>query len=410
MFVFFYSLGLYFYRVAIQIASLFNEKAALWVKGRKGIWKKIEALDRGTGKLVWFHAASLGEFEQGRPVIEELKKREPQTRILLTFFSPSGYEIRKNYPGADFIFYLPLDTNRNARRFVELFKPDAVVFIKYEFWYHYLNRLNRQHIPVYLISAIFRSGQPFFKPWGKLYRKMLGFFSLLFVQDEESVRLLHDISIDSVIQNGDTRFDRVAQVAAESREIEQLNLFMQDLPGVVCGSSWPGDENIILQYINRHSNEWKWVIVPHEIGEAHLREIEMKCEKPAVRYSKLQSGKEISEQVLIVDTIGLLSSIYRYGKIAYIGGGFGHGIHNTLEAAVYGMPVIFGPNYTKFKEAVELVARGGAFVIHSIDEFEALMDSLTENRTIVQTAGQQAADYVSARLGATTRIVDRLVD
>lgn len=403
----FYNAGIRGYQLAVRLAAPFNEKAALWVKGRKNIRKQIAQIQRKGERLVWFHAASLGEFEQGRPVMEALKAAEPSTRILLTFFSPSGYEIRKNYAGADYILYLPSDTPGNARFFVEQLKPDAAVFIKYEFWYNYLHELYKNHIPVYLISAIFRPGQPFFKSWGTLYRRMLGFFNRLFVQDEESVQLLDSIGIRNAQRTGDTRFDRVKQIAEAAQEIEKVKLFCNGLPAVVCGSTWPPDEDILLDYINNDNSAYKWIITPHEIGESHIKAILEKCKKKVVRYTD-ENASLADYEVLIVDYIGLLSSIYRYGQISYIGGGFGVGIHNTLEAAVYGIPVIFGPKYQKFKEAVSLIREGGAFSISNGEQLREVLNSLIQTPAIAETAGQKALHYVDSQLGATEIIVKEL--
>lgn len=405
---FLYNIGIRTYTLAIRLASPFNEKAALWIKGRKNIQKKISTVNKGSHRLVWFHAASLGEFEQGRPVMEALKKEQPDTRILLTFFSPSGYEIRKNYAGADYIYYLPADTPRNARHFIESVQPDAAVFVKYEYWYNYLNQLNKRHIPTYLISAIFRKEQPFFKTWGGLHRKMLHFFTRMFIQDEESARLLSSIGIQAFEQTGDTRFDRVKQIADTAQDIDKVAHFLNGAPAVVCGSTWPPDEELLLDYINRDNTDFKWIIAPHEIGENHIRTILGKCQKKVIRYTQDEAG-ETDAKVLIIDCIGLLSSIYRYGKIAYIGGGFGIGIHNTLEAAVYGIPVIFGPRYQKFNEAVRLIQQGGAFSIHNKTELDELLDSLLQDQAITETAGRQALAYVNSQLGATAIIMKYLV-
>ncbi len=405
---FLYNIGIRTYTLAIRLASPFNEKAALWIKGRKNIQKKISTVNKGSHRLVWFHAASLGEFEQGRPVMEALKKEQPDTRILLTFFSPSGYEIRKNYAGADYIYYLPADTPRNARHFIESVQPDAAVFVKYEYWYNYLNQLNKRHIPTYLISAIFRKEQPFFKTWGGLHRKMLHFFTRMFIQDEESARLLSSIGIQAFEQTGDTRFDRVKQIADTAQDINKVAHFLNGAPAVVCGSTWPPDEELLLDYINRDNTDFKWIIAPHEIGENHIRTILGKCQKKVIRYTQDEAG-ETDAKVLIIDCIGLLSSIYRYGKIAYIGGGFGVGIHNTLEAAVYGIPVIFGPRYQKFNEAVTLIQQGGAFSIHNKTELDELLDSLLQDQAITETAGRQALAYVNSQLGATAIIMKYLV-
>ncbi|MDE5639823.1 MAG: 3-deoxy-D-manno-octulosonic acid transferase [Odoribacter sp.] len=405
---FFYNLGIRAYTLAIRLASPFNEKAALWTKGRKKIQESISAVEKGSHRLVWFHAASLGEFEQGRPVMEALKKEQPETKILLTFFSPSGYEIRKNYTGADYIFYLPADTPRNARHFIESVQPDAAVFVKYEYWYNYLNQLNKRHIPTYLISAIFRKEQPFFKTWGGLHRKMLHFFTRMFIQDEESARLLSSIGIQAFEQTGDTRFDRVKQIADAAKGIDKVASFLNGAPAVICGSTWPPDEDLLLDYINRDDTPFKWIIAPHEIGENHIKSILDKCKQQVIRYSQEESDVT-DAKVLIIDCIGLLSSIYRYGKLAYIGGGFGAGIHNTLEAAVYGIPVIFGPRYQKFNEAVTLIRQGGAFSIRNKTELDELLDSLLRDQAITETAGRQALAYVNSQLGATDAIMKYLV-
>jgi len=404
---FFYNIGIGAYNWAIHLAAPFNEKAGLLSKGRKEVWKKVQSIQRDTHRLIWFHAASLGEFEQGRPVIEKLKQAEPETKVLLTFFSPSGYEIRKNYTGADYILYLPADNKKNAIRFIEALRPDAAVFIKYEFWYHYLHELYKRNIPVYLISAIFRPEQPFFKSWGKLHRKMLGFFKCLYVQDTQSVKLLHSIGIKQVLQTGDTRFDRVKQIADTAQDIEQVKQFCNGQPVVVCGSTWPPDEDILTNYINHYSGNYKWILVPHEISESHIKAILEKSRKKTIRYSQAETGLA-NYDVLVIDCIGLLSAVYRYAQMAYIGGGFGAGIHNTLEAAVYGIPVIFGPKYRKFNEAVSLIREGGAFSIQNETELKEILDSLIQAPAIRETAGQKALAYVNSQLGATDIIEKEL--
>lgn len=401
-----YDLGIAAYTAGIRLAAPFHAKARLWVRGRKGVRGKIREIAAEKGRLVWFHAASLGEFEQGRPVMEALKRQEPETRILLTFFSPSGYEVRKNYSGADYILYLPADTPSNARFFVQTLQPAAAVFIKYEFWYNYLNELHRRCIPTYLISAIFRKEQPFFKSWGGLHRRMLGYFTRLFVQDSGSVRLLASIGVQQAEQTGDTRFDRVKQIAADALRIEQVEQFLNGAPALVCGSTWGPDEELLLAYMNDYSGPYKLIIAPHEIHESRLRSILDKCRKPAVRFSRYIAGE--NADVLIIDCIGLLSSVYRYGKIAYIGGGFGAGIHNTPEAAVYGIPVLFGPKFGKFREAVELKERGGAFSIRTAGELKELLDTLTASDPIREAAGRRAGEYVNSQLGATAVIVRAL--
>lgn len=402
-----YNAGISAYSLAIRLATPFNEKAALWVKGRKGIWEKISEIKRGKERLVWFHAASLGEFEQGRPVIESLKQAEPETKVLLTFFSPSGYEVRKNYAGADYILYLPADSARNAQRFVEAIRPDAAVFIKYEFWYNYLHELYKHSVPIYLISAIFRPEQPFFKKWGGLHREMLSFFNHLYVQDKQSVELLESIGVYHARLTGDTRFDRVKQIADAAKDIEKVRLFCNGQPAIVCGSTWPPDEDILLDYINRYSGNYKWILVPHEIGDGHIRSILEKCRKKVIRYT-CETANPADYDILVIDSIGILSSVYRYARIAYIGGGFGVGIHNTLEAAVYGIPVIFGPKYQKFNEAVSLIREGGAFTISNGRQLSEILDTLIHTPAIAEAAGQKALAYVRSQLGATAVISEEL--
>ena len=405
--VFFYNIGIWAYQFGIKMVAPFHAKANLWVKGRRDLLHKIASIKRGEERLVWFHAASLGEFEQGRPVMEKLRELEPNTKIVLTFFSPSGYEIRKNYTGADYIFYLPMDTPANVQRFLKIIRPDAAVFVKYEYWYNYLSYLHKLCIPTYLISAIFRSEQPFFKKWGFMYRAMLQFFTKIYVQDEESVERLQTIGITHVEKIGDTRFDRVKQIADIAKRIEKVEKFSDSRQVIVCGSTWPADEEIIIKYINHDTSGYKWILVPHEIEESHILAILEKCKKSCARYTDETTDIEKCD-VLVVDAIGFLSSIYRYGSIAYIGGGFGKGIHNTLEAAIYGIPVVFGPKYLKFKEAVELIAQGGGFSIKNEKEFFSLFDSLINTPAITQTAGQSASKYVNSQLGATDVIIPTL--
>lgn len=402
-----YNIGIIAYVLAIRIAAPFHKKASLWVKGRKNIWNKIEAIDRGNKRLVWFHAASLGEFEQGRPVMEALKQKEPETQILLTFFSPSGYEIRKNYDGADHVLYLPADTPANARRFVEILRPDAAVFVKYEYWYNYLKQLHQHQTPTYVISAIFRKSQPFFKPWGSLHRKMLGFFTRIYVQDEQSVELLQSIHVSQVEQAGDTRFDRVWKSSISPEDLDKVERFRGLSMLAVCGSTWPADEDLLMTYINAYSGDFKWVIAPHEIGENHLQSIIAKCKKTIVRYTDDDADFEHAD-VLLMDCIGLLSSVYRYGRIAYIGGGFGAGIHNVLEAAVYSMPVIFGIKYKKFKEAVDLVKEHGAFSIGDIGQLTEVLNVFTQSFLIRNSIGLNAIAYVERQTGATNIIIQEL--
>ena len=399
-----YNTGINVYNIGIKIASLFNNKASLLNQGRKATHKFCKNYERDSGKLVWVHAASLGEFEQGRPIIEAIKEREPETKILLTFYSPSGYEVSKNYRSADYILYLPSDNPRKAKQFVSKFKPNLAIFVKYEFWYNFLNQLHKNNIPIYLISANFQANQIFFSSWGKLHRKMLHFFDKLFVQNSESVQLLNNIGITNVEKVGDTRFDRVKQISREAKRLPKIENFLKDSPCVVCGSSWPPDEDILFSYINNSQSKYKWIIAPHEIDEAHIKSIIAKCKRKVTRYSQ----DNCDGDVLIIDCIGILSSIYRYGNIAYIGGGFGVGIHNTIEAAVYGIPVIFGPNYQRFKEAIELIEIKGGFSINNEKSLHKLLDKFIIDKNYLKTSGSNALNYVNSQLGSSDAILKNI--
>ncbi|MDR2129736.1 MAG: 3-deoxy-D-manno-octulosonic acid transferase [Odoribacteraceae bacterium] len=402
MFVFLYTAGVACYHAAIRLISPFHAKAAAWLEGRRGLWEKIERFERGEGKVAWVHVASLGEFEQGRPLVEMIRERLPGTRVVLTFFSPSGHEACKRYGGADAVFYLPPESPGNARRFVHLVRPDAAIFVKYEFWYHYLHALHVARVPTYLISARFRPGQPFFRPWGVLHRRMLALFTGIRVQEEESARLLRSVGISRVEVTGDTRFDRVLAIAGQARPVERVERLRGEGPLIVCGSTWPADEEIICRYMRGRGRGCRWVIVPHEVGEARARALVERCGEGTGRLSG-DALEESTCRVLVVDRVGLLSSIYRYATVAYVGGGFGRGIHNTLEAAVYGIPVVFGPAYRKFGEAVELVRRGGGFSIRDAEGFAALMESLLSRPGRIARAGQRAKALVEEGAGATEK-------
>jgi 3-deoxy-D-manno-octulosonic-acid transferase len=389
-----------------EIASFFNRKAR---RTRLGQWHTNgilrEKIDR-QAKYIWFHAASLGEFEQGRPIMEAIRRQYPHYKILLTFFSPSGYEVRKNYDGADVICYLPFDTLFKVKKFICLANPAIAVFIKYEFWYNYLSELRHRRIPTYLVSAVFREEQLFFKWYGRWYLKALKCFDRLFVQDQASAQLLAGVGITNVSVCGDTRFDRVMEVHRQARLLPAVEAFIGDgrQPVMVAGSSWPQDEDIIIPYFNEHP-EIKLIIAPHEIHREHLMDIESKLKRPYVRMSETERLTVTNKDCLIVDGFGLLSSIYRYGQIAYIGGGFGKGIHNTLEAAVYGIPVLFGPNYQKFREAKEMIAAGGAFSVINENDFKERMDTLIADAEFRQRTGSIAADYVRQNSGVTDKIL-----
>jgi 3-deoxy-D-manno-octulosonic-acid transferase len=359
-------------------------------------------------KYVWFHAASLGEFEQGRPMMEAIRERFPQYKILLTFFSPSGYEVRKNYEGADIICYLPFDTPYKVKKFLYLANPCIAIFIKYEFWLNYLTELQRRGVKTYIVSAIFRPSQLFFRWYGKWYRDALLCYERLFVQDEASKKLLSDYGINNVKVCGDTRFDRVIEIQQNARLMPEIESFATDGKIIlVAGSSWPEDEEIIIPYFNAHP-ETKLIIAPHEIHREHLLYIQSLLNRPSVRLSEATPESPSISDCIIIDSFGLLSAIYRYGHIAYIGGGFGRGIHNTLEAAVYGIPVVFGPKYQKFKEARDLIACGGGFSIDNRTAYNDRMDCFITNPEERALSGKRAGDFVQNNSGATEKILNEL--
>jgi len=390
----------------MKFASLWHPKAKLWVNGRQN-WEK--ELRKKVGKIessVWFHFASLGEFEQGRPVLEALKKAEPETNIIISFFSPSGYEIHKNYPLALAVCYLPLDTTNNATTFIEIIKPKYAVFTKYEYWFYFFRTLHQKHIPLYLISGIFRKNQAFFKCYGGFYRQMLSFITYFFVQNEESKTLLNSLGITQVSVNGDTRFDRVAENAKNKKELKEIEAFCGSSKVLVAGSTWPADEELLNTIIESYPN-WKFISAPHEIAEANLQRLEEQLLGKTIRYSNLEVHKLTLPQVLIIDNIGLLSSLYAYGTIAYIGGGFGKGIHNTLEAAAFGLPVIFGPKYQKFQEAKDLIELNAGFSISNQAELNDCFKLLQSDTH--KEAGKQAKAYVDEHTGATAQIIEKII-
>lgn len=386
-----------------------NQKAKLWLQGRKGIFNNLQQQLKENERRIWVHAASLGEFEQGRPIIEKIKSEHPEFKIFLTFFSPSGYEVRKNYTGADYIYYLPADTPANARNFVDLVRPEKVLFIKYEYWYNYLSVLKKRNIPVYLCSAIFRDNQLFFKWYGGWYRQMLSLFRHFFVQNDSSRELLASIGISNVTVAGDTRFDRVFAIASQVRENADVAAFVGNHKCLIAGSTWEPDEDLLSAYINQSNFPVKFIIAPHEIHESHIERLEKAIQKTTVRFSTWKQDQTIAANVLIIDNIGMLSSLYRYGNVAYIGGGFGKGIHNTLEAATFGLPVLFGPNYFKFQEAIDLINNGAAFSIEDVDELKTKLNALFENPVLLKDSGQKAADFVRHNIGATDKIMTSIM-
>jgi len=409
--LFIYNLGIQFYRIIIVISQAFNVKAKAWLKGRKNLFQKMKQEVNSEKQHIWFHFASLGEFEQGRPVIEKVKSDYPGYPIVITFFSPSGYELRKNYTLADHVFYLPLDTKRNARQFVDIINPKLAVFTKYEYWYHFFNELNRRSVPLIVISAIFREEQIFFKWYGSLHRSMLRKASRLFVQDAASVSMLEDIGIEHATIGGDTRFDRVASNAEEPKNFQPVRKFCGAANVLVGGSTWPDDESLLAKVIEQFK-EWKFIIAPHEIKPDKLKAFEsLLPENGYLRYSELKENGLSEEtgklRILIIDNIGMLSSLYQYGNIAYIGGGFGVGIHNTLEAAAFGLPVIFGPNYKRFLEAKMLIAEKAAFSIKNEEELLEIMTKLQE-KNFRQESGNAAKRLVLNNTGATEAIFSYL--
>lgn len=413
-----YNIVIYFVLWGIAIASLFNEKVRKMWRGEREAFKILKQKVDPNAKYIWFHAASLGEFEQGRPLMERIRKDYPQYKILLTFYSPSGYEVRKNYEGADIICYMPVDTRLNAIRFLRLVRPVMAFFIKYEFWSNFLHILKHRNIPTYSVSSIFRENQVFFKWYGRSYAGVLKCFTRFFVQNEESKRLLEGIGITAVDVVGDTRFDRVLQIKEAAKHLPICEAFRtgvassqsadvphHDFKVFVAGSSWPPDENIFIPFFNEHK-DWRLLIAPHVIAEEHLKLILSLIKgKKVVRYTQTTPEEAAEADVLIIDCFGLLSSMYNYGDVAYIGGGFGVGIHNTLEAAVWNMPVIFGPNNKKFQEAQGLLKSGGGFEINTYEDFSGLMTSLMNDETFLKQAGDKAGTFVAHLAGATDKVL-----
>lgn len=420
-----YVIGIKIYGVLLLLLSPFHQKAKKWVSGRRNLLARIAAdVDSGKG-CIWFHFASLGEFEQGRPVLERLRTLRPEKPLLITFYSPSGYEIRKNTPLADHVFYLPEDTPRNAQRLIELIRPEMAIFTKYEYWPCYFQALHEKQVPLYLISAIFRPSQVFFRWYGSFFRKALHCVTYFFTQNEASLRLLAQLGHRNALLAGDTRFDRVVEIPKQRKQFEEIEAFTRGCKVLVAGSTWPADE-ALLASLHWQYTEWKLIFAPHEIHEDHIRAIETLFPR-SIRYSSLINA--VSHQssdhspptadhrslttdhrtpnTLIIDNIGMLSSLYGYGNIAYIGGGFGAGIHNTLEAAAYGCPVIFGPNYHKFQEAKDLIALGAGFSINHKDELSAVFETLNSVATR-EAAGEKAKSYVQANAGATDKILAHL--
>ncbi|PWT98170.1 MAG: 3-deoxy-D-manno-octulosonic acid transferase [Bacteroidetes bacterium] len=394
------------------LASTWNQKARMWIKGRENIFDSIKneiGSKPKSGPTIWMHCASLGEFEQGRPLLEKIRQNHPSARLIVSFFSPSGYEVRKNYQGADHIFYLPLDGPSNAKNFIDLINPNLVLWIKYEFWYHYLKQLNQRNIPVLLVSGIFRPGQAFFKSYGGFMRNMLGYFSHFFVQNGESDSLLKTLGLgEKVTISGDTRFDRVIAIAERFTPVPAVEKFCEGHKVIVAGSTWTEDEEEWTHYVRTHP-EIRFIIAPHEIEEDNIKSLKKEF-KNYILYSELiaeETNADNGRNVLIIDNIGLLAKLYRYADITYVGGGFGDdGIHNILEAAVYGKLVIFGPVFDKYFEAEEMLDEGGAITIDSALQLEAELNRLWENESEIKSSGEAARNYVYSKAGATNFILD----
>ena len=401
-----YNIAIYLYGLGVFIYSLFNEKVRKMWRGEHDSFRIIRERLDPNAKYIWFHAASLGEFEQGRPLMERIRATHPEYKILLTFFSPSGYEVRKDYKGADIVCYLPLDTVNNARRFLRTVRPVMAFFIKYEFWYNYLHVLKHRCVPTYSVSSIFRRDQIFFKWYGRDYARVLSCFTTFFVQNEESKLLLGTIGIKNAVVVGDSRFDRVLQIKEASKQLPLVEAFVSNAEHVFCaGSSWQPDEEIFIPYFNGRS-DWKLIIAPHVIGEEHLAQMmQLLKGRRVTRYTQTNPEEAAKADVLIIDCFGLLSSIYRYAQVSYVGGGFGAGIHNTLEAGVWGIPVIFGPNNKRFAEAQGLLKCKGGFEIKDVNDFTTLMVHLESEPALLEKSGKAAADYVKSLSGATEKIL-----
>jgi len=405
-----YNLLIYFYFGFIYSGSLFNKKAQKWINGRKDLFNKISD-EIGSGQnIIWIHAASLGEFEQGRPVIEALRQHKPAYKILLTFFSPSGYEVRKSFNQADFIYYLPIDTKLNARKFIGLVNPKIVIFIKYEYWFNYIHELHRHEIPLFIISAILRKDQYFFKWYGGWFRKMLKKITFFFVQDKVSQESLKSIGINNVLISGDTRFDRVYDSAKKVLDIPWVEKFTSGNKVLLLGSSWPPDEALVLLTLKK-TEGIKIIIAPHEVHESRIKSIEAKfTEFNPIRYSQISESSFDSSVVLIIDSIGILSGLYRYCDVALIGGGFGTGIHNILEACTFGKPVVFGPNYRKFREAVDMLKIGGAFCVTSDKELFVILDRLLNDKNYYRERSSICSGFIDQNRGATDMVLSKIKD
>jgi len=407
MLLFIYQISIYLYAVAIKLAAPFNPKAKQWINGRKNIFIQLKKTIAASDQIYWFHCASLGEFEQGKPIIDAIKNKHPNIKILVTFFSPSGFEMRKNYKNADYIFYLPLDTKKNAQKFIQIIQPQKAFFIKYEFWYNYLFELNKNKIPTYLISGVFRKEQLFFKSYGALYKKMLPLFTCFFVQNETPKVLLKSIGFINTITTGDTRIDRVYENSLTPKNVPLIKSFKGNKPLFILGSSWQKEEEIISEFISATKKNYKYIIAPHDISSAHIKKIETLLKSDFIKYSEANSENIKNVKTLIIDNIGLLSNIYQYTDIAFIGGGFSGSLHNILEPASFGNALLFGPKHNKFHEAEELIKQKAAFEIKDIDDLLAILNHLETDGKLNNTQ-LASSSYIKNGVGATTLILNEL--
>jgi len=404
--LFLYNLTIYIAGFFLKIIALFSPKIKLFVEGRKNVFSILEEKIKADDKTIWFHSASLGEYEQGLPVIEKIKEKYPEHKIIVTFFSPSGYEVRKNNTVADVTIYLPLDTKSNAKRFLKLVHPEFAFFIKYEFWLNYLKELEKSKTPTYLISGIFRDNQMFFKWYGGFYRKALNAFTYFFVQNESSKQKIESLGFKNVIVSGDTRFDRVNAILERDNRLDFIENFKNNQPTIVVGSSWPKDEVLIAEYINQASENVKFIIAPHNIKPDQISDLLSKITKPTVLFSEKENKDLSNYNVLIIDTIGILTKIYSYGTIAYVGGGFGNpGIHNILEPATFGIPIVIGPNYSNFAEAIALVGIGGCLTISTSTELKAVFDQLLNDKNFLEEKSKICKAFIQDNKGATETIM-----
>lgn len=410
MFEWLYNIAMWSYERGAMLYGRYNRKARQWSEGRRNIFERLRDAIPTDERIIWVHAASLGEFEQGRPIIEELRHQHPEYKILLTFFSPSGYEIRKNYTGADYIFYLPIDRASYTKRFLDIVNPKVAIFIKYEFWLNYLTELHHRSIPTILVSAIFRRNSIFFRPWGGAWRRALGSFSTLFVQNDESRLLLRELGVENSVVAGDTRFDRVAAIARTAQQMPIVESFAKGGRLFVAGSTWAPDEELLIELINDNPSI-RFIIAPHELSEERITHLAASVRGGVARYTQSSVESDFSHtQLLILDTIGILASVYGYATWAYIGGGFGVGIHNTLEATTFGLPIAFGPAYHKFQEACDLIKQGAARSINSAAELKEWFTPLRDNELVREKASRSAREYTEQHCGATQKIMDKLSD